>query len=538
MKPLRDRLCFLSSSILMSCALFLTLAYAHPDPDKIDSSANARIISEGMNDSHVMEILSWLTDVCGQRLTQSPGFKKAVAWTQSEMKSWGLQNVHAEGWGPFGRGWFLKRYSANVVEPVAFPLLSYPKAWSPGTDGTLKGQVVYFDAQNDSAVGAFKGRLKGKIVLIGNERKLAAHFSPEAMRQSDSTLLSMADADPELSPRSRPRFAGSPEQRRQFRLENRMFSMCVEEGASAVLTPSRGDDGTIFVQEVSVPLSPQDTSIATRPRVYVSNPPETIPQAAVAAEHFNRLVRMLKKSQKVELELTLEIGTTREDSAYNVLGEIPGSDLKDQVVMIGGHLDSWHGGTGATDNGTGVATAMEAMRILKHLGLAPRRTIRIGLWAGEEEGLLGSRAYVRRHFGVRDPDQPSGPVKLTPEGEQFCAYFNNDNGTGRVRGIYLQGNESLRPIFRAWFAPFRAMGASTISPLSTGRTDHVSFDAIGLPAFQWIQDPIEYGARTWHSTMDVYDRAQEEDLKQAAVIMAAFAYDAAMREEKLPWKTN
>jgi carboxypeptidase Q len=530
-----------------ACLFILTLVvlpvlrspvWAGSDGEQIDSTTNARIISEGMNHSHVMEILSWLTDVCGQRLTQSPGFKKAVEWTEAEMKSWGLHNVHAEAWGPFGRGWYLKRYAANVVSPFPFPLLSYPKAWSPGTDGTITGNLLYFDARSDSAIRMYRGKLKDKVVLIGDVRKLQAHFEPEAFRQSDSVLLALANADPERRRSNRSRYAISAERRRELQLENRKFAMCVEEGATAVLTPSRGDDGTLFVMGASVPLGPQDTSFTRRPRVYALNAPKTIPQAVVAAEHFNRIVRMLEKGEKVRVEIALDVAFTREDSSYNVIAELPGTDLRNEVVMIGGHLDSWHGGTGATDNGTGVATAMEAMRILKALGLSPRRTIRIALWSGEEEGLLGSRAYVRQHFGSREGGSEEGEIRLTKEGEEFSAYFNLDNGTGRIRGIYLQGNELLRPIFRAWFAPFRAMGAATISPRFTSSTDHIPFDAIGLPAFQWIQDPIEYNARTWHSTMDVYDRAQEDDLKQAAVIIAAFAYDAAMRNEKLPRKSD
>jgi Zn-dependent M28 family amino/carboxypeptidase len=262
------------------------------------------------------------------------------------------------------------------------------------------------------------------------------------------------------------------------------------------------------------------------------------------------MVRMLQKKEPLKIEMTLAVEFTEPDSAYNVLAEIPGSDLKDEIVMVGGHLDSWHGGTGATDDGTGVATAMEAVRIIKALGLKPRRTIRIGLWAGEEQGLLGSRGYVSRHLAERDesaargaggfvrgfegrPDSASG-VKLKPGYDKFCTYFNNDNGTGKIRGIYLQGNEALRPIFRAWLAPFRTMGAQTITVLNTGGTDHLSFTGVGLPGFQFIQDEIEYGTRTWHSTMDVYERALEADVQQAATIMAAFVYNAAMRDEKLP----
>jgi carboxypeptidase Q len=510
-------------------------------PEGYDSAAVARIVDEGMNHSRVMETLSWLTDICGPRLTGSPGYRKALVWTQSTLKEWGLSNVHKEGWGPFGRGWSITRYSAHVIAPVIFPLLSYPKAWSPETDGTVTGGVVYCNAKSDSALLSFRGKLKGAIVLLGDPPEVEAHWQPQATRLSDSLLLLLANADPQ-SPRGR-----RPGRSRQAPVdpmfEYRKLSMIVNENAAAILTPSRGDGGTIFVQSASGVDHP-DTPWTRRTRVWDLRAPKMIPQAAVAAEQFDRLVRMLEKGVEVKVEMQLSVATTEEDSVYNVLAEIPGTDLKDEIVMIGAHLDSWHGGTGATDNGTGVASCMEAMRILKTLGLKTRRTIRLGLWAAEEQGLLGSRAYVRNHLGERPmlpdtglngPNMP-GPAKLKPDGEKFSAYFNSDNGTGRIRGVYMQGNEAVRPIFRSWLNPFRTMGASTLAINSTGSTDHASFDAVGLPAFQFIQDNIEYFTRTWHSTMDVYDRVLPEDLKQASVIIASFAYNAAMRNDKLPRK--
>jgi hypothetical protein len=531
----------------LTLVAFLSLAaqlFAQPGPgarppaggERFDSVSVGKIIDEGMHHSKAMEILSWLTDVCGGRLTMSPSYKKAMAWTTSTMKQWELANVHTEGWGPFGKGWSITGYSANVIEPVVFPLMAAPKAWSPGTDGKTKADVVYLDASTDSALALYKGKLKGKFVLLGAPPVLKAHFSPEAMRDDDSTLLSMANADPERPRRGGRRGDLNSETRRLMAFETKKFNFCVEQDVAAVLTPSRGDGGTIFVQSVALPTRPEDTSFATRPRAQDLKAPETVPQLAVAAEHYNRMVRILQKGEKVKLELNLDVSFTREDSAYNVIAEIPGTDLKDEVVMVGGHLDSWHAGTGATDDGTGVATAMEAMRILKTLGLKPRRTIRIALWAAEEQGLLGSRAYVRRHFGQREGDAATGDIKYTKEADNFSVYFNNDNGTGKARGVYMQGNEAVRPIFRSWLAPLRPLGMSTLTPLNTGSTDHASFDALNLPGFQWIQDPIEYFTRTWHSNMDVYDRVQEEDIKQAAVVMAVFAYNAAMRDEKIPRK--
>ena len=300
---------------------------------------------------------------------------------------------------------------------------------------------------------------------------------------------------------------------------------------------SRGDGGNIFVQGASVPVHP-DTPFTSRMSAYENKAPKLVPQISVGAEHYNRLVRMIQKGEHPRLQMNLDVDFNKADSIANIIAEMPGSDLKDEIVMIGAHFDSWHGGTGATDNGTGSAVCIEAMRILKALNLKPRRTIRIGLWGGEEEGLLGSEAYVKQHYGERKGQrfEPGGGVVQKPEADKFDVYFNNDNGGGKVRGVYMQGNEATRSIFRKWLVPFKDMGAWTLTLQNTGGTDHLSYDAVGLPGFQFIQDEIEYGTRTHHSTMDLYDRVQPDDLKQAAVIMAAFAYDAAMRDEKFPRK--
>jgi carboxypeptidase Q len=551
-----------SSSILFAQGMLL-------QREKIDSTAIAQIKIEEMSHSQVMEILSYLTDVYGPRLTGSPEFKQAADWASAKLRQWGVQNVHYEKWGPFGKGWTLKRFSANVTKPRAFPLIAYPKAWSPGIRGTVEGDVIYLNARSDSELATFKGKLDGKFVLISDPRDLKAHFLPAAVRLADSTLLKLANADvPEPGQQRRrfpPLYLLSPAARdsamraimrrympdadsaaleraivAQIMLPKKL-GLCVSEGAAAVLDEGRGDDGTLFVQAATVP-QPPGTPYGQRINPYNPDAPKLVPQVTVAAEQYNRMIRMIEKGQKLEMEMELDVQSTPVDSAFNIIGEIPGTDLKDEVVMIGGHFDSWHAGTGATDNGTGSAVCMEAMRIFEAIGLKPRRTIRIGLWGGEEEGLLGSRAYVSRHFGEREGGLMAifsggvGEVNTKPEYEKFSVYFNNDNGTGEVRGVYMQGNEAARPIFRAWLEPFENMGASTLSPSNTGGTDHLSFDAIGLPSFQFIQDPIDYDTRTHHTNMDVYDRAQEEDLKQAAAIMASFAYNAAMRDEKFPRK--
>jgi Zn-dependent M28 family amino/carboxypeptidase len=336
-----------------------------------------------------------------------------------------------------------------------------------------------------------------------------------------------------------------------------------------LIDPSRGDGGTIFVQSASVVPPPVDPAVTTPARptpAYDKSAPKVTPQLVLAIEHYNRIVRMLQAGEPVKMTVDLAVAWQDADPmGYNTIAEIPGTDLKDEVVMLGGHMDSWHSGTGATDNAAGVSVAMEAVRIIQALGLKPRRTIRVALWSGEEQGLLGSRAYVAEHFGsMQTPTTsaapatggvspntmgggagngngataPSAPALVKKaDYEKLSAYFNLDNGTGKIRGVYLQGNEGVRSLFRQWLAPFRDMGASTLTSSNTGGTDHLAFDAIGLPGFQFIQDEIEYDTRTHHSNQDVFDRIQADDMKQAATIMAAFVYQTAMRDEKLPRKT-
>jgi hypothetical protein len=394
----------------------------------------------------------------------------------------------------------------------------------------------------------------------------AANPPPAANQPADPPATPVGGTPPPTST-----FNATASQREAFALQNRKWAMIYEEGAAVVLEPGRGDGGTVFVGSATMPRgrsggegrsdappaderppNPGGTTPSTRgPRPWAADAAPIVPQVVVAAEHYNRVIRMLKKGAPVELEIDIASRYHTDDlMSYNVVAEIPGSDLADEIVMLGGHFDSWHAGTGATDNAVGCGVALEAVRILQATGLKPRRTIRIALWTGEEQGLLGSKAYVAEHFGraIAPPSSGRGergdrsrersPTKyeLKPGHEKFSAYFNLDNGTGNIRGVYLQGNDAMRPIFRAWLAPFAEMGASTIAQTNTGGTDHLSFDAVGLPGFQFIQDPLEYDSRTHHSSMDVYDRVQADDMKQAAVIMASFVYHAAMRDEKLPRK--
>jgi hypothetical protein len=520
-------------------------------PAKDPNDPIERIKDEGMNRSQVMQTLSYLSDVIGPRLTASPGMKRANEWTRDQLTKWGLQNAHLEPWGPFGRGWTLKRFSAQVTSPLTIPLIAYPKAWSPGTSGPLTAPVVYVDAKDDADLQRFAGKLKGAIVLTAAMREVKARFEAPGTRRDEKDLLALADA-PEPRPGA-PRRPFSPELRAAQQFAARKLVFFHNEGAAMLVDASRaGDGGTIFVQSASVPQPiTADSFGPNAPRQiqsYDKTAPKILPQLVLAVEHYNRIARMIQAGEPVTMTVDLAVEWQDADPmGYNTVAELPGSDLKDEIVMLGGHMDSWHAGTGATDNGAGVAVAMEAMRILQTLGLKPRRTIRIGLWTGEEQGLLGSKAYVTEHFGKLEtpaatpgaspaPSPLPGVLTTKPEYEKFSSYFNLDNGTGKIRGVYLQGNESVRSLFRQWLTPFREMGANTLSISNTGGTDHLSFDAIGLPGFQFIQDEIEYDSRTHHSNQDVFDRIQGDDMKQAATIMAAFIYDAAMRDEKLPRK--
>jgi len=527
-------------------------------PAKDPNDPIERIKDEGMNRSQVMQTLSYLSDVIGPRLTASPGMKRSNEWTRDQLTKWGLQNAHLEAWGPFGRGWSLKRFSAQVSEPLTIPLIAYPKAWSPGI-GPLTAEVIYVDAKDDADLERFKGKLKGAIVLTSLMREVKAHFEAPGTRRDEKDLLALADA-PEPGRAGggggRGRFGGTPEQRAAFAFAASKLRFLYDEGAAVLIDPSRaGDGGTVFVQSASLPtpagVDPLAPNAPRQTPVYDKSAPKILPQLVLAVEHYNRIARMLAAGEKVKMTVDLAVEWQDADPmGYNTIAEIPGTDLKDEVVMLGGHMDSWHGGTGATDNAAGVSVAMEAVRILQALNLKPRRTVRIGLWTGEEQGLLGSRAYVAEHFGKMEtpaaaPGAPAtapgarpapGNLVTKPDYEKFSTYFNLDNGTGKIRGVYLQGNESVRGLFRQWLMPFRDMGAATLSISNTGGTDHLAFDAVGLPGFQFIQDEIEYDTRTHHSNQDVFDRIQADDMKQAAIIMAAFVYNAAMRDEKLPRK--
>jgi carboxypeptidase Q len=498
-------------------------------PEKIDLEAINKIKDEESKHSQVMEMVGYLTDVTGPRLTGSPNLKKAQQYAIDRMREWGIVNAHTEAWGPFGRGWSLEGFTANMIAPTFGSLIAYPKAWSPGTNGTVRGEVVLLDVKSAADLLKYKDKLKGKIVLLTGARPVAPDFTPQAQRTTDAELLKLANS--RVSTGEPQRFQMSAEQRARGELNFQKWQMIYAEGAAVVLEPGAGDGGVVYVTRVTIP-SPVDMPAEQRPQPWDLNKPKVIPQVVVAAEQYNRMIRILGRGLPVELEVNINARFHDDDPmSYNVIGEIPGTDLKDEVVMIGGCLDSWHTGTGATDNAAGAAVALEVLRIIKALNLKTRRTIRIGLWSAEEQGAFGSRAYVTAHFGKPNP---GGQFK--PEYEKFSGYFNLDYGTGKIRGVYLQGNEAVRPIFTAWLGPFKEIGAATLTINGIGSTDHNSFDAIGLPGFQFLRDFMETNPRTAHTNMDVYDHVLADDLKQSAAVAATFIYQAAMRDEKLPRK--
>jgi len=524
--------------------------------EAVDLDAIHRIKDEAFGRSQVMDHLFSMTDANGPRLTGSPGLTRAANWAVERLRGWGMASPHLETWGRFGRGWSVERFALEMTDPVYTPLTAVPRAWCAGTGGRVVGDLVAaplwsereeetirydlarYGAQVDAYVARWRGKLRGHFVLIDPVRALAAPAKPAVERYDQAGLQALLAApDPLPVPKWEwpldslpadekerntltawlPQEVLSDFSVRRQRIGDRLNAFLREEGVLGVLASDRrGDGGIVFVERAG------SWSLDT---------PPAPPTVVVAPEAYNRLARLVERgpAPKVALDLAVRLDESSPD-AFNVIAEIPGGRRRDEVVMLGAHLDSWHGGTGATENAAGCAVVMEAARIIKTLGLRTDRTIRLALWSGEEQGLLGSRAYVRTHF--------ADPVTMTllPEHARLSAYFNLDNGTGKIRGIYLQSNDVARPIFEAWLAPFSDLGVTAVTLRNTGRTDHRPFDSVGLPAFQFVQDPLDYDTRTHHSDMDVYDRVQAGDLMQAAAVMAATVYHTANREALLPRK--
>ncbi len=493
--------------------------------EKLDYAMLGRIRDEGLNRSQVMDHVSWLSDVYGPRLTGSPGIQQASEWAMKKFREWGLANAHQERWS-FGKGWSLVRFTAHLVEPQIQPLIGFPQEWSSGTRGPVIADVVRVQIATDADLETYRGTLAGKIVLAQPARRVRLLEGPIILRMTDTNL-----AEAETTPVP-PAAGGGRGTQAAFRRKVSEFyarekvvaifdrggdSDTAAGGSDLSWQQQRPDGGTIFPSGSSA----RDDKAGTG-----------VPVIALAVEHYNRMIRVLDKGVPVKVELNVETKFYDENTpnGFNTIAEIPGADLASEVVLLGAHLDSHPYATGATDNATGSGAMMEAMRILKAVGAKPRRTIRLGLWGGEEQGLLGSRAYVREHIaGVET-------MTLKPEHAALAAYFNSDNGTGKVRGIWLQSNLAARPIFEAWMAPLHDLGVTTIGPRSVESTDHVSFDDAGVPAFQFMVDRLEYNSRTHHSNMDTFDRVQRDDMVQQATVIAVFAYNAAMRDEKLPRK--
>lgn len=528
-------------------------SYYGPQPasEKVDLTMYARIREEGLKHSHVMEFAGALADGIGPRLTGSPNMAKANAWARDTMTAYGLTNAHLEDWGEFGMGWQQINTWARMITPDPEPLWLQAAPWSPATlsggkQGAVSGQVAYVDL-NTADLDKLKGTLSGKIVMLGAMRATPDLTEPLFTRYTDTELKEMESYPSGEGRRGQPQVNIQQLIADRARLQGlrvKALKMFADEGVVAILTPSRdggngGGTGVIF----------DDNGANLAREAQKRENAVAIPNAVMMIEHYNRLARLAMNHVPVTVEVNIDTKFTGDhEHGFDTVGEIAGTDpkLKDQVVMVGGHLDSWISGTGATDNGAGSIVAMEAMRILKALNVEPRRTLRIALWSGEEQGLFGSIGYVKQHFGTfndppAEPGVPAymrvhGPLTTTKEWETLDAYYNLDNGTGKVRGVYTQENAAIGPIFKQWIAPLADLGVSTISNRNTGGTDHLSYDAVGLPGFQFIQDPMDYDTRTHHSDMDTYDRLHAFDLEQAAVVEAIFLYNTAQRDEMMPRK--
>jgi carboxypeptidase Q len=522
-----------------------TAALAAQAGEPVDLAAIAKIREQGLKQSKVMDHLFQMTDVHGPRLQGSPGIESAGDWVVATLKSWGLQNARKERW-PYGTGWSLNAFHATMTAPQTMPIIGLPKAWSTGTKGMVSADVVRPQITNAEDAAKWKGQLRGKIVLTQPAREVRMLEGRIVLRMNDKDIEEALSVP---APRgggagaagaAGGRGAGAGGGRaggaagggtpafnvNQFYADEGVVAL-FDRGSNSDMSAGgsdlswqtqRTDGGTVFVGG------------ATGGGRNSAN--NGVPQVTLAVEHYNRMVRLLDAKVPVKVDLNIDVKfhpeTPERLNGFNIIADLPGTDLANEIVLIGGHFDSWHGATGATDNATGCSAMMEVLRIIKDAGLKPRRTIRIALWGGEEQGLLGSRAYADQYLGT--PDAPK------PGQAQHSAYFNLDNGTGKVRGIWMQSNPNVAPVFKAWIAPLKDLGVEILGPRSVASTDHTNIDRTGVPGFQFVQERLEYNSRTHHSNMDFYDRVQVEDLKQTATVAAVFAYQTAMRDQKLPRK--
>ncbi len=562
---MRKRVLWIACALGVACAMMLAGSTLRAGGENINYADINKIKAEGLQHSQAMELCSYISDVYGPRLTGSPTAMKAAEWAVATMKGWGLSNVAIEPWvnkNGFDRGWTNDKFYMEVTSPVRFPVPGTPTAWTPGTNGLVSGEAVLVTAATEEELAEYKGKLKGKWVMVVAPPDVPAFWDARAKRYKADELAALelqppppalefgvtppgqrggAPSAPQAAPQAAQAQRGAPaaappqpggpqQQARNFQTVRNDFLKA--EGALGTIT-----------------TTPSGHGLYTIGGNRSADPATTLPAISVAAEHYNRIARTLAKKIPVTIEADVKNTFYPNPPVFNVVGEIPGTDKADEIVMIGGHIDSWHAATGAADNGVGAAAMMEAIRILKTTGVKLRRTVRIGLWEGEEQGLIGSREYVSAHFATRQPlpgaqpgaggpmrGGPQGPLEKKPDYDKFCVYFNIDNGTGALRGIYLQGNDGVAPIFREWMEPFRSLGMTTMTIRNTGGTDHLSFDGVGLPGFQFIQDEIEYNGITHHTNMDAYERLQPNDVVKMSTIAAGWAYLAANRDEMLPRK--
>ena len=473
--------------------------------EQIDQDMVARIRAEGFDNSHVLELFNHLTNVLGPRLTNSPGYYESVEFMRDKMIEWEFEDVHVEAW-EFGRGWSLERFSVEMLEPRYLPMIGFPVGWSASTPGRLVSEPIMLGGKSAAELRSLQGGLEGAIVLT---RPIETNFFREDRPQPQFEDRFTPSRSLTRSPSTPPAAAQQAERSRRQEASRALGDLMVGGGVGVQLAPTRGEHGTLFV-------TGRDQGEGA------------VPSVVLAAEHYNLVARLLE--QEVPVTLAVEVaGRYYEDNtdAYNIIAEIPGVDpeIGDEVVMVGAHLDSWHTGTGATDNADGSSIVTEALRILKALAVQPRRTIRVALWGGEEQGLLGSREYVRRHF--------EGAENVVAH-EKFSVYYNLDNGFAPIYGFFMEGNEAAREIMEDYLEPFNDLGANISTMAGVGSTDHLSFIGAGLPGFQSIHDFTGYDVRTHHTNMDTFERVQEEDLKQAAVVMASILYHSAMRDGRMP----
>jgi len=518
-------------SISIFSVFFLILSSGLPAQEPVNWEVVSKIRDEGLQRSQVMDMVGYMSDVLGPRLTASPSMRKAQDWARQKMLEVGLENIVIERAGEHGVNWDNEYVSLHMVAPDYQPIIGYAKAFTSSTDGKVEAEAVIVHVETPDDLAQYRGKLSGKIAMIAQPFETEPRFTPDAIRMTDEDLKALSQTTIGAGGQQGQTVTLTMDQLNALRQGEAnaetvsradLDEFMKEEGVALVVDigSGRGDDGVVLVGS-------RHDSRGDRSYEGVMN---SLPEVAIATEHYNRIYRVLERGIPVRLEA--EVRNTVDNSDpyyYNVLGEIPGTDLRDEIVIIGGHYDSWHGGTGAVDNASGTSVALEAARILKAIGVQPRRTIRVAFWTYEEGGLNGSREYISTHFG--NPEDGTKPAY-----DNFSGYFNMDNGTGQFRGVYLQGNLLVKPIFEAWMKPLNDLGVQTLAPGNTSGTDHLSFDRAGLNGWQFIQDRIDYRPNRHHTNMDVVDGLVPEDMMINAVVMATFAYHAAMRDELLPRK--